>query len=129
MKHYTTIEQSKKLLELGLSPESADMWYNYHRDEWDKIKITSTTPSFLMASLDDIPCWSVGALLELIPDVITIDNNELDFELLKGNNSRYYLGYCGDGIFRSQRGNSPIDTCFEMVCWLLKNGGYLKKIK
>ena len=27
MKHYTTIEQSEKLLELGLNPESADMTY------------------------------------------------------------------------------------------------------
>jgi len=27
MNYYTTIEQSKKLLELGLNPNTADMWY------------------------------------------------------------------------------------------------------
>ena len=27
MRHYTSIEQSKKLLELGLSSETADMFY------------------------------------------------------------------------------------------------------
>ena len=27
MKHYTSIEQSKKLLELGLNPNTADMFY------------------------------------------------------------------------------------------------------
>ena len=32
MQHYTTIEQSKHLLELGLNPESADMAYLPHYD-------------------------------------------------------------------------------------------------
>ena len=33
MTHYTTIEQSKKLVELGLSPDTADMFYSIKKGE------------------------------------------------------------------------------------------------
>lgn len=48
---YTNIEQSKKLLKLGLSLESADMIF----DGVGYVKSPNT-----------LPCWSIGALLEVL---------------------------------------------------------------
>ena len=66
IKSYTDIEQSKILAET-LPLESADMYYNFYRDEWNEVKSNSKIPSLMIHSLDDIPCWSVEALLEIIP--------------------------------------------------------------
>lgn len=70
----TSIEQSKKLLSLGLDPSTADMW-------WSRCTITDFGDNDLKVSYavtpcnisqfkntdKDIPCWSFTALLELMP--------------------------------------------------------------
>lgn len=66
---YTTIEQSKKLVELGIDVDSADMYWA------TDIEMVITTPyvSYLNgeknipAYKDAIPCWSTEALLKLLP--------------------------------------------------------------
>ena len=68
MKAYTDIEQSKKLAEI-LPHESADMYYhyntsvvkNYHEDIPNIIQLNNHFTFFN----DDIPCWSLAALLEV----------------------------------------------------------------
>lgn len=76
MKYYTTIEQSKKLLELGMSPESADMLYT-----WDIDNKTYYPLPIIDDKEHDFPsglsCWSVGALLELVPiDELWTENRD-----------------------------------------------------
>ena len=65
----TTVEQSKKLLELGLKPETADMYYSegsmdaegdieYHlriRREWEDLLRSN-----------DIPAWSLHRLFDIM---------------------------------------------------------------
>jgi hypothetical protein len=66
--NYTTIEQSKKLLELGLNPESADMWWtplNWQLTEY----YVEVKQDGIGTPKNPLPCWSLGALLELIPDI------------------------------------------------------------
>ena len=74
IKSYTDIEQSKKLAEI-LPIESADMW-------WSRCTITDFGDGVLKVSYaiepcnisqfrntkEDIPCWSLAALLKLIPN-------------------------------------------------------------
>lgn len=57
----TTIEQSKHLLELGLDPATADMYYNNGRE--DELYV-------LRYNLDerDIHAWSLDALLDALGD-------------------------------------------------------------
>ena len=72
--NYTTIEQSKKLLELGLSPESADMYYFKQVDpDYFPPDVESIKPTPFVISIEnkpyytyDIPCWSVVSLLNLM---------------------------------------------------------------
>ena len=69
--NFTTPEQSKKLLELGLSVDSADCYYlpygveNTYRHPCilfgsDTIKVL--TDRF---KVEILPCWSVGRLIEI----------------------------------------------------------------
>lgn len=78
--NYTTIEQSKRLLELGLPRDSADIWYIAAVDNQKKYP---PFPSFSywvgnMIYKHDLPCWSVGRLMEIFaicfdPDFIHFD--------------------------------------------------------
>ena len=85
---YTSIGQSKMLLELGLSPESADMYYKYVLSNSDKIihnpeicspinalewynkGYTISGKNALTSDEFCVPCWSLGALLEVMPKII-----------------------------------------------------------
>ena len=71
----TSLEQSKKLMELGINVDTADMRYSY---------IAPYNPSFcddMVYTIDfakpldiDIPAWSLSALLNLMPETIVPDN-------------------------------------------------------
>ena len=54
--NYTTQEQSKRLLELGVPAWTADFYYT----EFGKIEIKNTALDTLYPS-----CWSVGRLIEI----------------------------------------------------------------
>lgn len=60
----TSIEQSKKLIELGIDVNTADMWFHpYPNDEyWYDI------PNIGNADLEynQLPCWSPNALLDIL---------------------------------------------------------------
>jgi hypothetical protein len=135
--NYTTIEQSKELLELGLNPETADMHYpDYYFD--GNAKGPCNTP--YKEAIEDLfhvyinpktkrllPCWSLGALLEVMPK----EGIEPFIE------SNPFVGY-GNGQYRcvylngdwesshQTTGNTLIEVAYNMVCWLIENG-YIKK--
>lgn len=96
MKYYTTIEQSKKLVDLGIDVNSADMYYPYYL-EFDKYP---STPLALDDELknyqligEDIPCWSTEALLNILDEIIVIDENE-EYHLAFGKDgTSYYMFY------------------------------------
>lgn len=101
----TTIEQSKKLIELGLSRETSDMFYWCGTD----LRIGG----YKAQDKDtDISAWSLSALLELMPPIYYL-KPMIDLE----GNSIYYSGHdvpCTEG-------STLMDAAFEMICWLLKN--------
>ena len=121
----TTIEQSKKLLELGLSPETADMNYYHDRKDDYYIKVPMVGKPF---NNDDIPCWSVGVLLEVMPKMI-IDKDDCIYSF-----GLFYLPfkeqwcscYKGDGFpIVEYESNNVLEACYNMMVWLLENN-YIK---
>lgn len=108
----TTIEQSKKLIELGLSADTADMYYPLPCDESD-------LPQVGVCGFGCTPAWSLSALIELMPIKI---RNSKQFTIYKGE-SGYSLTY----FFHDEDypiikdGVTILDTAFEMVCYLLEN--------
>lgn len=149
MIHYTTIGQSKKLIELGLDPLTSDMCYSFTGEHIEDAKDEDFSVSVGLASAIrynlfsyrygyDIPCWSLGALIELMPKVISVPVDErsayfydLEWQFANDNSLRYIAtnrDKCLIDIYSDHdiRGKSFIETAFEMVCWLFENG-YIKK--
>lgn len=60
-KHYTTKEQSKRLLKIGISKQTADMVYE--DTGWTIVDIPCIRTGRYHGS--DIPCWSSGQLVDI----------------------------------------------------------------
>ena len=117
MKSYTDLKQSKKLVEI-LSPESADMFFVYDYFIGDFGGVDFIRPGVL--EIDDIPCWSLAALLDQLEDVICDeDGNEWELVLKKENVQYdiYYLNICGeqDNIELDHFYDDLVDCCYEMI--------------
>lgn len=123
----TSIEQSKKLIELGIDIDTADLTVtNYplqdgSRFDFIRCKLPNDTfPSITDGKSEKIPAWSLSTLLELIPT--TIDEYTDDFsrlELTKQSVSYVYaIGNLREGFLK----DNLLDSAFEMVCWLKENG-------
>lgn len=121
----TTIEQSKKLIEIGIGRDSADMCYRVLPCYKDGI------PDQYMCLVrdvewfkTDIPAWSLSALLELMPLRIIGPYGELwKFGLEKDwDKTSYLVFYQNKNSFVQKKAKDPIDACVEMIEWLTKNG-------
>ena len=70
----------------------------------------------------DIPCWSVAALLSVLPLHLIIDNQRYAFSMIKGlnkNGETYAIKYA---LFNTtfyfhltDFYNNPVDACYEMI--------------
>ena len=130
----TTIEESKKLIELGIDASTADMHYNdWVYDFYDGYEHTGNyvvklgEPQTICGELD-IPAWTLSALLELIPPYLGEFNEGIDFGLSKSMNGKWYSAHYirlnDDGIVtfnKTVTGDTAIDAVFEMVVWLLES--------
>ena len=68
----TTLEQSKRLLELGVKPETADMYYWYEGNPYYfpySLKVQDKTMPYELRE-EDVPSWSLARLLEMMPHSI-----------------------------------------------------------
>jgi hypothetical protein len=66
--NFTTPEQSKRLLELGVPTDSADCYYVSYKDSEDyeiSIRTKGDTGNAFFKVVPYIPCWSVGRLIEI----------------------------------------------------------------
>ena len=123
MKSYTDIEQSKKLAKI-LPIESADMGWYYSRDPnaarnqmWVGTKAENA----------DIPCWSLSALIQVLP--ITIVDSWTDYCLMLDIKAKMprYVKY-GD-VYHPEfpwdfKKQSLLDSVVESIFWL-HNNNYL----
>lgn len=120
----TTVEQSKKLIELGIDVNTADMYYDvnsYGMQSKPEVAVGKVWSK-------DIPTWSLSALLELIPPYLGEFKDGIDFGLSKAINgkwySAHYIKFNDDGLASfniTVTGDTAIDATFEMVCWLKEN--------
>ena len=99
MKSYTDIEQSKKLAEI-LPIESADMYYI--NGDFGKISIEGWENN--VHDEDDIPCWSLAALLSVLPN----------YQLQTQDDGIGILCSC-NGEFNIITADNPINACYEMI--------------
>lgn len=123
MKSYTDIEQSKKLAKI-LPIKSADMWWaeryagrivdnEYIVEEKPVYYLCLSKPSegnYSIDTIKDIPCWSLAALIDAIPQ---------DMVRLVGSSKEEYW-HCEyiDSIDRKniyEHADNPIDACYNLI--------------
>lgn len=96
IKAFTDFEQSKKLVEI-LPLESADMHYKVDRFTNDyKILIIPYSELGFFKDNDYeycVPCWSLAALIEFLPDYIVIDKHRWGFINKK---KQYFISWVYD---------------------------------
>ena len=79
--HYTTVPQSKILLECGLDPNTADMFFNPQMDIEGGVAagFVETPECYPYNEIQEnkqlyLPCWSTTALIEQIPPCFSFNN-------------------------------------------------------
>jgi hypothetical protein len=108
VKNYTDLEQSCKLVEI-LPLESADMYYA-------KTKILTSDETVYIVRvgtpivITDVPCWSLAALFNILPDGTDVVKDKADTKEEK------YM--CTVGIEKdiiTTFANNPLDVCYKMI--------------
>ena len=128
MKSYTDLEQSKKLAEI-LPPESADMHLmnssikgEMYVDEFkpvlvpylrakDSLDAYSKIVNNMIA-WEVIPCWSLVALLDVLPNKLRIALAINDFQ--GDRKEKYSIGSVEHDKYDCFADN-PVDACVEMI--------------
>ena len=116
MKAYTNIEQSKKLAEI-LPIESADMKYPYFGDGQYGTTARFGEPIEFSGG-KDIPCWSLAALLEVLPKkYYPIKDHKVVLILGKPRDKwcAFYSDVTGMQNGEETLADNPIDACVEMI--------------
>ena len=115
----TTIEQSRKLIELGLDETTANMYYPYlGAGQYGDIPRVGFPIEY--SGGRDIPAWSLSALLEVMPN-----NDYWDIYLCQAQDGKWQSVFhdCefSNGEYKDFIADAPFDAAYEMVCWLLRN--------
>lgn len=110
IKSYTDLPQSKVFAEI-LPIESADMCFQYQTDRWVGAPEYFNYPQcFKVSHKKDIPCWSLSALLEVLPEgtrllksanISSIGDTKYHCDCPKGNVDEWY--------------DNPVDACYELI--------------
>ena len=119
MKTFTDLGQSKKLADI-LPLDSADCFYRRFVDHYNAIQYTlETDPCSKGANkIHDLPCWSLAALLNVLPRIEHLKPSiDLNPKLDSNEVAIYYHSEDSPYIVR----DNLIDAAFEMVIWLKEN--------
>ena len=136
----TTIEQSKKLIELGIDVITADMcWTNHLFNSFlSSWRVESTPPQEYKNLLDRFvvkgyliePAWSSDALSKFLPPYLFEFERGIDLNIYPNLNGKgwhcSYMPNCIENMKKDKfkqitNGDTIIDAMFEMVCYLLEN--------
>lgn len=114
MKSYTDIEQSKKLTEI-LPIDSADMWWSKNFIYYNPTAAIGISAEYSNVYTykfgeDDIPCWSLAALLS----VFSLPRLMLD-EQEDGERGWLVSHYTDDYRYDSYYRDEPIDACYDLI--------------
>ena len=134
----TNIKQSQRLLDLGLKPETADMYHTtFYRDNvgYEIIQVRNMKLPLLSQAL---PAWSLHRLIEMMPKQVKTPKptygwvgEDLTFRMDDGLYIQYEdwgieneeYRFCGKGFYNS----NLYDNIIECIEWLIKEGYFNKE--
>ena len=97
IKSFTSLEQSRRLGKF-LPNESADMYYREWKRDTKNIRIANVGT----ADESDLPCWSLAALLNILPSATSDSSNDHHYRLhCMGRFTEWY--------------DNPVDACVAMI--------------
>ena len=132
IKSFTSLEQSKKLAEI-LPLESADMTYcavvEGARDKttirgWKIVTGTKKWKVSINAIKNNyfsyrngyiVPCWSLTALLGVLPKEIVYDKHIVFLEFHVWENSLEYVNNADYSLYVTSSYDNPVDACVDMI--------------
>ena len=121
IKSYTDIEQSKKLAKF-LPLESADYFHADGIVFTEPYKLDKDDETVVTAYKGAIPCWSLAALLEIIPKRIK-EYNTLRIDISVNDFAIWYdkIGFGVNNALPDIIRESAVDACVEMILKLKEN--------
>ena len=118
----TSIEQSRHLVDLGISTESSDMYYEYIGAE----QMLSFGQPDLFDNLGEVvPAWSIVALMKLMPVLNEGSSEEYRPFISKTLRGQAFCTYMKGEIKTS--GPTELDAAYNMVCKLIEKGDISNK--
>ena len=105
----TDLSQSKKLIELGIDVNTADMFWDMAEPEERRTPTVGPISDYYDMEDWAVPAWSLTALMGLIPpgNILLRDALSGKYKCINKVDSDLY--------------NNPVDAAFEMICWLKEN--------
>ena len=132
----TTREQSERLLALGLKEETADMVHFFSQSldqDWTIVPLSDGETARYIQGLE-IPAWSLGRLLEMLPSPIPISEDLPTFRYYAHLNlsnmsvGYYWEDYDGEGrALVGFSGNGLFAAVVDATEWLIKEGNFPKE--
>ena len=120
---FTDIEQSRKLLSLGLRPETADMYFmetapnNFVPGICGRLEMDMLlkNPEYYKMT----PAWTFTALMRLMPMYCASEPRLFKSFFASEPKQRYHLEYFPE--HNTGDYELPVDAAFEMICYLIEN--------
>ena len=131
----TSLEQSYRLVGLGLDPNSAtNSWFEVVTPENETYYCSGEDAPRGVLSRYDCPAWSLDELLEVMPPEIEYKGMTFCLALHKWldpetEETRYEVGYLFDGMNPPEGcydNLDPITSAYELCVWCLESG-YVKR--
>ena len=120
----TSIEQSKRLIELGIDVNSSDMVYHKELNGTYSLRVVDNVLKY------DIPAWSLSALLELMPSYLFEFERGIDLNLYPSINRKVWLCSYMPNVVENMKtdkfkqithADSLVDAVYDMIIWLKEN--------
>ena len=110
----TSQEQSKKLIELGIDVNTADMFWDTLFAKKPEAQVDN---HHFVDEYDDkyrVPAWSLSALMELM-------NRNYYNMSLNCHGAEWDVKFDDSETYKAFTKDYAVDAAFEMICWLLEN--------
>ena len=121
----TSTEQSKRLLAMGLKPETADM-HHYQYTEGGRWNVEAR-PSTAGYNNRLVPAWSLHRLIELLPQHIHLDDYEdTHYWLVIDPLKVIYKNSYSSWIYQCDEGGL-YDKLINTIEWTIKNNHFNKE--
>lgn len=137
----TTREQSARLLQCGVDPDTADMYYQTpitvsQKRQGEDVLLIKKSDATLFDT--DTPAWSLSALLGLLPQEIKVDESPYDEIQEYGLLIYPFMGgwqvdyqYCDNDecqCLKCVYDTDLIETCVQAIEWLTANNYKLNEL-